>query len=166
MLHLLDDCVPVLEVGGASAPPHCRRVSVCQSVSVFVSSVFEGTELAGSVGRHQVLVVVVSASLRGGAVCTVLRVLAVSPRPAPFLLRGGVQSQIYHRTPSGRRRWSSTRSSRHACRAASRFARQARAAVGRRVTVCFRNACKRGAEVNIFFAFSSQNKDTKQQRNF
>lgn len=149
-------------LGGARAPPPSPPPPpVCLSVSVFVSSVFEGTELAGSVGRHQVLVVVVSASL-WGAVCAVLGVLTVSPRPAPFLLRGRIQSQIYHRAPTGRR----GRSSRHAHGAASRFARQARAAVGWRVTVCFRNACRQGADVNIFFFMCSQNKDAKQQKNF
>lgn len=49
LLHVLDDCVPVFEVGGAHAPCHCRRMSVCQSVSVCVISLWR--DRVGGVSR-------------------------------------------------------------------------------------------------------------------
>lgn len=54
-LHLLDDCVPVLEVGGARAPPHCccrrRRMSVCLSVCLCVCVISLWRDRAGGVSR-------------------------------------------------------------------------------------------------------------------
>lgn len=123
-----------------SCPHNVGPLPICVSVSLW------GDRAAGSVGGDQVLVVVVSASLRGWTVLAVLCVLAVSSRPAPFLFWGGVKSQIYHcGSCRGHRSGSSSSpcDSRHAHgTAASRFACDASAAVSWWVTVCFRNACR------------------------
>lgn len=122
-----------------SCPHNVSPLPLCACVSLW------GDRAAGSVGSDQVLVVVVSASLRGWTIFAVLCVLAVSSRPAPFLFWGGVKSQIYHCAScwghsSGS---SSPCDSRHAHgTAASRFACDASTAVSWWMTVCFRNACR------------------------
>lgn len=74
-LHLGGYRVPVL---GFVKSPAALRVSLW------------GDRAAGSVGSDQVLVVVVSTSLRGGTVGAVLSVLTVPSSPSSLLLRGGV----------------------------------------------------------------------------